>query len=130
MNAQDALWALLDTLGQTLWWIKPALAALAFVILVLRAPPHCWAERVGRFACFVGLIGIVLAPWNSAFGPLGDVVFFAGYALTLAHRRKLEAARGEVRPPAGLSSRPPIAVLAFIAIVLLAAPVFGRMGLL
>lgn len=105
MSAQEELWRLLDVIGPWLWIIKPALCAVAFAILLWRAPPVCWLERVARFACFLGLVGIVMALLNSALGPLGDVLFFGGYVLTLIHRRTVEVRRGEVRPSPSMGAR-------------------------
>lgn len=117
MNAQEFLWRYLDQAGGALWLIQPILCAAAFAILVLRAPPDCWMERIGRMLCLLGLAMIALSPANTALGFIGGALFFTGYLVTLEHRRRVETRSGRVRPP---SSRPPPALLAAAVVALVA----------
>lgn len=131
MNAQAQLWHVLDAAGPWLWIVKPILCALAFGILLMRTPPACWLERVARFLCFVGLVGIVLAIFNTALGPVSDVLFFSGYALTLLHRRIVEYRAGARRPPTiTAGGGGPHAVVAFVlcALALVAVPALAFVG--
>lgn len=104
VDIQAELWGVVRFLEPWIWWAKAAAAGLCFVCMLFQPWKISLTMKVLRYFSMIGMLVIAFSWGNTAFGPLGDIIFwlsFAAYQACLIHRL-LPALRAQMAsaPPA------------------------------
>jgi hypothetical protein len=99
MTPEASLWNLVHDGGPWFWHLKSIAALLAMYWLIRLAPSLTRGRAIARIMMIFGLFMIAISStFNSALGPLGDLVFFVAFSVGSYLRARQHVRAGIARP--------------------------------
>lgn len=99
MTPEASLWNFVNHGGSWFWHFKSLAALLTLFWLIRLAPSTQRGRALSRIGMMLGLFMIALSStFNSALGPIGDLVFFVSFSVGSWLRARAHVRAGIARP--------------------------------